>query len=285
MRLVPMTADDEDLAVRLECDPEMMLHAGGPRPESDVRSAHKRRLDLMGKGEAHMYKILADHCEDVLGAIGIWKTHWKGPRNWEMGWFVLPQHQGRGVATEAARLVLSQARSDPEIRHIHAYPTVANAASNAIARKIGMDNHGEFDNEGFAGVLRCNDWCIDLRTTSMAKKHPATIDEYIEGAPPPARSHLRQMYRILKDVAPDGTAAIKWGVPVFWQGRVLFGFAAYKAHVSFGPGAAAIDHFSAELAGYKAGKGTIQIPYDEPVPEDLVRKMAAFCIDTDRGAA
>jgi RimJ/RimL family protein N-acetyltransferase len=162
MRLVPITAEDEDLAVRLECDPQMMLHIGGSRPEADVRAAHKRRLDLMKKGEARMYKVVTDDSDEVLGTIGIWKIDWKGPRTYEMGWFVLPEHQRKGVATEAARLILSEARSDPDVRYVHAYPAVTNVASNAIARKIGMENQGEFDNEGFAGVLRCNDWRIDL---------------------------------------------------------------------------------------------------------------------------
>ena len=57
--LLPLTAEDEDLAVRLECDREMMRHIGGPRPETDVRAAHKRRLILMEKGHAYMYKIVA----------------------------------------------------------------------------------------------------------------------------------------------------------------------------------------------------------------------------------
>ncbi len=39
---------------------------------------------------------------------------------------------------------------------------IANAASNAIARKIGMEHQGEFENVGFAGVLRCNIWRINL---------------------------------------------------------------------------------------------------------------------------
>ncbi len=163
MRLMPLTADDEDLAVRLECDPEMMRHIGGPRPEADVRAAHKRRLDLMEQGEAHMYTVVADDSDEVLGTIGIWKIDWKGPQAYEMGWFVLPAYQGKGVATEVARLIIAQARSDPEVRSVHAYPAVTNAASNAIARKLGMENQGAFDNEGFAGVLRCNDWHIDLR--------------------------------------------------------------------------------------------------------------------------
>ena len=168
MRLVPLTAEDEDLTVRLECDPEIMLHIGGPRPEAVVRAAHKRRLELMEQGEAHMYKVVAEGSDEVLGTIGIWKIGWKGPQAYEMGWFVLPAYQGQGVATEAARFIISQARSNPEARYVHAYPAVANAASNAIARKIGMQNQGAFDNEGFAGVLRCNDWRIDLWETAVA---------------------------------------------------------------------------------------------------------------------
>ena len=140
----------------------MMRHIGGPRPEEDVRASHKRRLALMEKGEAHMYKIVAEDSNEVLGTIGYWKIDWEGPQACEMGWFVLPEHQGKGVATGAARLILAEARSNPDVRYIHAYPTVTNDASNAIARKIGMQNQGEFDNEGFAGVLRCNNWRIDL---------------------------------------------------------------------------------------------------------------------------
>lgn len=163
MRLVPITAEDEELTVRLECDPEIMRYIGGARPEADVRRAHKRRLALMEKGEARMYKIVADDSDEALGTIGIWKNDWKGPQSYEMGWFVLPEHQGKGVATEAARLIITQARADHEVRHVYAYPAVGNAASNAIARKIGMENQGEFDNGGFAGILRCNDWRLDLR--------------------------------------------------------------------------------------------------------------------------
>lgn len=162
MQLVPITAEDEDLTVRLECDPEMMRHIGGPRPEGEVRAAHRRRLALMEKGVAQMYKLAANDSGEALGMIGIWQIDWKGPQAYEMGWFVLPEHQGKGIATQAARLVLELAQSDPDVGEVYAFPTVANAASNAIARKLGMTNQGAFDNEGFAGVLRCNEWWIAL---------------------------------------------------------------------------------------------------------------------------
>ncbi len=162
MRLMPITAEDEQLTVRLECDSEIMVYIGGPRPEAAARAAHQRRLDLMSKGDAYMFKILADDSDEVLGTIGIWKIDDKNPHAYEVGWIVESKHQGKGVATDAARHILSQARSDPAIRYVHAYPAVANAASNAIARKIGMTNQGAIDHEGFAGVMRCHHWCIDL---------------------------------------------------------------------------------------------------------------------------
>jgi len=79
-----------------------------------------------------------------------------------MGWLVPPQHQRRGIAAAAAHLALSEARSSPGERYVHALPALGNAASSAIAREIGMENQGEFDNAGIAAVLFCNDWRIDL---------------------------------------------------------------------------------------------------------------------------
>jgi len=180
VKLVPITAEDEDLAVRLECDPELMRHIGGARPEADVRAAHKRRLALMAKGAAQMYKVVDDDAGETLGTIGMWKIDWEGPQSWEMGWFVLPEHQGKGIATAAARHLLAQARANPDVRSVHAYPAVTNAASNAIARKIGMENLGQFDNEGFAGILRCNNWRIGLHMQQSIAHIALVVREYDE---------------------------------------------------------------------------------------------------------
>jgi uncharacterized protein YdhG (YjbR/CyaY superfamily) len=110
----------------------------------------------------------------------------------------------------------------------------------------------------------------------MAKKRPTTITEYIDCAPPQAQPHLRKIYTLLKRVAPDATEAIKWGSPVFEQGRILFAFSAHKAHINFAPTPSAMAPFREELAEHRTGKGTLQIPYDKPVPGALIRKIARF---------
>jgi uncharacterized protein YdhG (YjbR/CyaY superfamily) len=110
----------------------------------------------------------------------------------------------------------------------------------------------------------------------MANKRPTTISEYIESAPPQAQKHLRKLYALLKHAAPDATEAIKWGNPVFEEGRILFAFSAHKAHINFAPTPSAMAPFRDELTQHKTGKGTLQIPYDKPVSEALIRKIAKF---------
>lgn len=112
----------------------------------------------------------------------------------------------------------------------------------------------------------------------MANKRPATISEYIESAPPQGRDHLRQIYALLKELVPDAEEAIKWGGPVFEEDRVLFAFSAHKAHINFAPTPAAMAPFRDELEKHKTGKGTLQIPYDKPVPRGLIRKIKRYRI-------
>ncbi len=35
--------------------------------------------------------------------------------------------------------------------------------------------------------------------------------------------------------------------------------------------------FAEDLAGYDVSKGTIRLPYDQHLPEDLVRRIAKWC--------
>ena len=112
----------------------------------------------------------------------------------------------------------------------------------------------------------------------MAGKRPTTIAEYIHAAPGVAKPHLRGLYAILKSVAPDAQEAIKWGNPFFIDPRFLFAFSAHKAHCNFAPTAAALKAFRKQLEEHKTTKGSLQIFYNEPLPEDLIRKIADYSL-------
>jgi len=110
----------------------------------------------------------------------------------------------------------------------------------------------------------------------MSKPTPTTVSEYIEAAPRQAQKHLRAIRSLLKKVAPRATETLKWGSPVLEEKRILFSYSAYKSHLNFMPTGPAIKLFKKELAGYKTGKDTIQLPYDKTLPNELIRKIATY---------
>jgi uncharacterized protein YdhG (YjbR/CyaY superfamily) len=109
----------------------------------------------------------------------------------------------------------------------------------------------------------------------MATNQPTTIDEYIEAAPEQARKHLRELRAILVTVAPNAKQRIKWGSPVFEEDRILFSFSAHKEHINFMPTRASLAPFQEDLRAHRTGKDTLQLPYDRPLPTELIRKLAA----------
>lgn len=108
----------------------------------------------------------------------------------------------------------------------------------------------------------------------MPSKRPKTIAAYIRNAPPQGRPHLRKLYAILNKAAPKAEEKIKWGMPFFVEPRFLFAFAGFKAHLGFTPMAAGLAPFRKELKKHKTTKGMLQVRYDQPLPEALIRRIA-----------
>lgn len=62
----------------------------------------------------------------------------------EVGWHLHPDHQGRGLATEAARALLEHLPPDaPD--HVLALTDLDNTASQAVASRLGMVDQGTTD--------------------------------------------------------------------------------------------------------------------------------------------
>lgn len=110
----------------------------------------------------------------------------------------------------------------------------------------------------------------------MPTKRPTTIAEYIRAAPREGQPHLRRLHAILKSVAPKAEETIKWGNPFFVEPRFLFAFSAHKAHISFAPSSGALKAFRKELEPHQTTINFLKLPYDEPLPEALIRKLAQY---------
>src|ERR1041384_3967966 len=139
----------------------MMAHLGGPETPEQIQKRHQRYLQLPEAD--HMFVILWGSDSEEVGSIGYWEKDWRGQLVYETGWSILPAYQGRGIATEAGKAVLEQARLEQRHQFIHAFPAVDNPASNAICRKLGFSLMEECQFEYPPGnILTVNDWRFDL---------------------------------------------------------------------------------------------------------------------------
>lgn len=141
-------------------DPEMMRHLGGPESPEALASRHARYL-AADSATNSLFTVLVE--ESPAGWVGFWESEWDGALQWECGWHVLPAFQGRGVATEAVRQMLAEARARKRHRFADAFPSVENAASNAVCRRLVFVCLGEVEIEYPKGrMMRSNHWRLDL---------------------------------------------------------------------------------------------------------------------------
>ena len=103
------------------------------------------------------------------------------------------------------------------------------------------------------------------------------IDAYLAELDEPKRSTLTHLRRSILAVVPDAEQCISYGMPAFKvQGKTVAGFAAFKNHLSYLPHSGSVlPQLASDLAAYKATKGSLHFPIDEPLPPDLVAKLVA----------
>jgi uncharacterized protein YdhG (YjbR/CyaY superfamily) len=104
----------------------------------------------------------------------------------------------------------------------------------------------------------------------------STVDEYIGMQPAAAREGLQQLRETIRKAAPSAEETISYQMPAFRLHGMLVYFAAFSGHFGFYPMPATIEWFKDKLKGYKLSKGTIQFPFDQPLPLKLVEEIVKF---------
>ena len=169
VRLVPWTEDDFPLLVRLNA-PEMTEHLGGPESPEQLEMRHKRYVGAARSGTFHdsnrpyaayIFKTILEPEGVDVGGVNFWDREWNGEQVYEIGWGVVPEFQGRGIASAAVAHAVELARATKRHANIHAFPSVHNGPSNAICRKVGFELQGEVQFEYPKDHwMQCNDWVI-----------------------------------------------------------------------------------------------------------------------------
>lgn len=108
---------------------------------------------------------------------------------------------------------------------------------------------------------------------------PQTVEAYIEQYPEEIQVRLRSLRQLIRDLVPEATEKISYGMPAYYFHGYLVYFGAFKNHIGFYPIPSGIKAFPEDLAAYKTSKGAIQFPHQEPLPFELVEKLVRFRVE------
>jgi RimJ/RimL family protein N-acetyltransferase len=149
-------ADQVPELVVLLSDPRVArtLFADGlPMAEADVvESLHEK----LAHWERHGFGpwLLRDRATgEMVGRGGLQHTFVAGQAEVEVGWAIVPERWGQGLATELARLSVSVAFDDLGLEQIVAFTLPHNIASRRVMEKSGFQYEREILHKGLDHVL------------------------------------------------------------------------------------------------------------------------------------
>jgi RimJ/RimL family protein N-acetyltransferase len=135
LRLRAVTWDDLEQLVRLHDDPLVARYMGARDREWYEWRVGASLEEWVERGHGFV-SIFDSSGERFLGRTGL--KYWPGFDETELGWVLRPEARGQGLATEAAGAVLRWGFEQFDPPYITAMIRPDNAASIAVAGRLGM---------------------------------------------------------------------------------------------------------------------------------------------------
>lgn len=109
---------------------------------------------------------------------------------------------------------------------------------------------------------------------ALAPPKPKDHESYFDAAAPETRGRLEAIQALVERLVPDAERCVGYGMPAFRRGKVFFYFATFKKHIGIYPPLREPAELIAELAAYRGPKGNLSFPHVEPLPLDLIGRVA-----------
>ena len=113
-----------------------------------------------------------------------------------------------------------------------------------------------------------------MSRADTSRHAPEEIEVYLEDLPDDVRAALEQVRTIVREVAPECTERVSYGIPIFRLRRDLVGMSAQKDHCSLhSMSPPLMKAMAAELKGIKVSGATIHFTPEQPLPRQLVERI------------
>lgn len=111
------------------------------------------------------------------------------------------------------------------------------------------------------------------------------IDAYIAASPLAVQPILKRIREIVRQAAPEAEELISYRMPAFRGHGIIVYFAAFKDHIGLFPPVDGDAALNEALAPYRGPKGNLRFPLKEPVPYDLIERVAKLRTRQDQARA
>ncbi|BFG73788.1 GNAT family N-acetyltransferase [Paraburkholderia terrae] len=146
LALKPRTLADLDDCIAMDRDPEVTRHVDGPwhEPDAHRRFVVDRITRAYPDGLGYWSIFERDALARFVGWVLLIPEDAHGPEV-EIGWRLVREAWGRGIAGEAARIVVAHAFGTVGLESVVAGIAEGNVASQRVAQKLGMKREGNVD--------------------------------------------------------------------------------------------------------------------------------------------
>ena len=143
-----------------EC-PEVMRYMGNIAPAKDTRLLFARRLAAQ-----HTFVIRKHNSPTPLGDIGLQISHLY-PQEADLGYAIMPQAQGKGIASEALRAVCDYAFNQTGVKAINAFVLADNGGSVRVLEKAGFVRTQVLEKAYEIDGIAYDDWVFRLERDAL----------------------------------------------------------------------------------------------------------------------
>ncbi len=112
-----------------------------------------------------------------------------------------------------------------------------------------------------------------------------SVDAYIAAFPADVQRILQRIRLTIHEAAPEAQEVISYKMPAFRLRGILLYFAAFAHHVGLYPPITGDPALQRALAPYAGPKGNLRFPLREPIPYELIARIAKLRVRQDRERA
>ena len=114
------------------------INGGVPWTDDEIRGFVRRQMRQFAREGTCLWRISRRPDGKTIGFCGLQPLNLESRHEVEIGWWLAKRCWRRGLATEAARLVMNFGFATANLRRVVAIAMPENAASRRVMRKLGM---------------------------------------------------------------------------------------------------------------------------------------------------